>query len=624
MPGVKGKLARTIPWWFGALVVLASWLLARPYVGLRHDGILYLGQALLHMQPEVMSRDLFFVHGSQDQFTIFARLLAQLYAVADLGQMQVAILALCHAALVFAVYRMLAPLPDEMARWLGLVALAVFAHTYAGNGIFAFAERFVTARTLAEPLAAGALFALAFGRRTLALALGLAASVVHPLVGLSAVAIGWCFLCLIDRRWMAAVALVALPAVAAWLDIAPFNGLLRRYDDVWWSAVMLANGQVLLSEWMHSDWQTVVLDLAVMVAAARFLPRPIAPLAAATAAASVLLLLVSLVGVDLLRNVLLTQLQLWRVLWFTHLFALALLPALVLRAWGVPQFGRLLAAALTAAAVAANVRWPAGWAFLALVAGVLWLAHARPPISATMMRTTEALMAVVVVGLSIAALANNVGLLLDDRQGFDLTTWTLLLFTLPTFALPLAAVALHAQRQGGPMKWLALGLAVSALAYACWHWDRRSPFTRTIESGLHQVHPFDAKIPRHAQVYWQDGLRATWVLLKRASFYTDAQAAGLLFNRATAVEAQRRRAIFDGLRLQFEVCRAMAALNHAGADVRGCAPTLPVMQKICQSENGPDFLVFESRFERGLVAEWQVPNDPAAREFFLYDCLQLR
>lgn len=621
---MQGPLIRRIPWWFGALLVLASWLLARPYVGLRHDGILYLGQALLHMQPEVMSRDLFFVHGSQDRFTIFSRLLALLYSVADLGQLQVLILALCHAALVFAVYRMLAPLQDELARWLGLMALAVFAHTYAGNGIFAFAERFVTARTLAEPLAAGALFALAFGRRTLALSLGLAAFVVHPLVGVSALAIGWCFLCLIDRRWLAALALVALPAVAAWLDMAPFNGLLQRYDDVWWSAVMLANGQVLLTQWMHSDWQTVVLDLAVMVAAARLLPRPIAPLAAATAAASVLLLLVSLVGVDLLRNVLLTQLQLWRVLWFTHLFALALLPALVLRAWRVPQYGRLLAAALTAAAVAANVRWPSGWAFLALVAGVLWLAHARPPISAALMRSTEALMGLVVLGLSIAALANNAGLLLDDQHVFDLATWTLLLFTLPTFALPLAAVALHAQLHGGLRRSLALGLSLLVLAYACWHWDRRTPFTRTIESGLHQVHPFDAAIPRYAQVYWHEGLRATWVLLKRASFYTDAQAAGLLFNRATAVDVQRRRAIFDGVRLQFEVCRAMAALNNTGTDIRGCAPTLPVMQKICQSENGPDFLVFESRFERGLVAEWQVPNDPDGRKFFLYDCLQLR
>ena len=52
----------------GALLGLSMILLMRRYMGINHDAVVYLGQALLRRAPAIYGQDLFFVHGgSQDQ-----------------------------------------------------------------------------------------------------------------------------------------------------------------------------------------------------------------------------------------------------------------------------------------------------------------------------------------------------------------------------------------------------------------------------------------------------------------------------------------------------------------------------------------------------------------------------
>lgn len=615
----------TVPLWLGVALALSLWLLARPYAGLRHDGILYLGQSLLHLNPAVMSRDIFFLHGSQDSFTIFSRLLAQLYGLIDLGVLQVLILAACHVALMGAVWVLLRALGSPLQAWLGLCAAAVMSHAYGGWGIFAFAERFVTARTLAEPLVAWALVALV-SRRWGACAVLMAMSMlVHPLIGLGAVAVVLAWMALRDRRaWLLLAAAGALALAAAWAGLPLAERLLQRYDDVWWSAVERANGQVLVGRWRSSDWQTVVFDLGVLVTAARLLSPPLARLCAAVAIACVATLLLSYLGADLARSVLITQLQLWRVLWVAHLLAVVLLPAFVLRAWALPTHGRLLALALGCAAVAVNVRWSAGWVFMGWTVAAAWLCQRQPPLSLAVVRLMQGATALALIGLSVSALDTNADLLLSVGHTPDAPTLTLLAATLPTAALPLAWAALVA---GGRARWqLPLALLVgAALVYGLAQWDRRSALTRHVESSLLGSHPFQAHIPREAQVYWEENVHAVWAMLGRASFMSDGQAAGLLFNRETALEVQRRRPIFDGLRFQEQVCASLAALNQEDEPAADCWPTLDVVERICQAEQGPDFLVFRVRLARGVVAEWSPDVDAGRkRTYYLYDCLQLR
>lgn len=617
-------LSRSIPTWFGALVVTTCWLLARPYLGLRHDGILYAGQALLHMAPVAMSHDIFFVNGSQDSFSVVSPLLAAMYSRWGLDVVQIVLPALSQAMLAATALFLLRPLP-ALDRWLGLVALAVLSHVYGGLATFAFAERFLTARTLAEPLALAALALLLHNRLPWAALFALAAAALHPLVALPALIVGWLLLVHRDRRWAWAGLLGLLPLLLAWMGLPPFTGLLAFYDDDWWHLVDSANRQVLVSHWRLVDWQVVVMDLGVLTGAALMLPAPLRRLTAATAVATVGLLAISAIGADGLRNVLVTQLQVWRVLWLAHLLCLACLPALGMHLWRRGPNGKVAMLALATAVVAVNGSWAAGWVFLLCTVAAVLLLHLGQPLRPSMQRLVMAALLVALLGLSMAVAMSNANALRQLNKVLDLPTWLFVAFMMPTLSLPLAAALYLGWVRGQTPALLALIVTVGGLLYAASIWDQRSAWIRYVETSLQREHPFAALIPETAQVYWHENLPATWLVLRRASYISTSQAAGLLFNRDTALEYQRRHDVFLQLELQAQLCSLMAALGEGKDDQANCVPTEELVRDLCAMERGPDFMIFERRLPKGVVASWTF-NSPAgaSRTYHLYDCKYLR
>ena len=65
------------------MTMAAFWLAGHPWRGIWHDNILYAGQALRRLYPLNFQHDLYFLHGSQDAFTIFSPVYAA--AIAALG-----------------------------------------------------------------------------------------------------------------------------------------------------------------------------------------------------------------------------------------------------------------------------------------------------------------------------------------------------------------------------------------------------------------------------------------------------------------------------------------------------------------------------------------------------------
>lgn len=610
-----------------ALLALVLWTLSRPYGGLAHDGILYLGQALLHLRPEAMSKDIFFEFGSQDRFSLFSRLLAWLYQRLDLPLVQVLVLTACHAALLVASWLLMTPIAPTQ-RWLGLAALAVLSHQYGGHAIFAFAERFVTARTLAEPLALLSLVACTRGRVRLSLATLVACALVHPLVALGAATTVWVWLVFHDRRWLLGLAVVPAGLLLGAIGVAPLDQLLRRYDPTWWAIVETVSRHVLVSTWGHEDWSLLTFDMGLLALAARWFPPPLARVCHAVLIACALLVTCSLLVSDHLHNVLITQLQLWRVLWIAHLLALALLPALSLRAWSQGPHGRMLAIALVTAATAVYARWPAGWVFLLWVLLTLSLGRLPGAVTPAFARAVSLASGVVLVALSAAVFQSHHEVLTARRDASTLANAVLLLVTIPAISLPVAAVLLRLERRRAVAA--AIVLLAGAAAWGVTHWDRRPDMTRAIESGLHDDHPFRHHLPPHAQVMWWRFPAATWVLLQRPNYWSGTQGSGLLFNRDTAVEFMRRHRLFEGLGVQEHLCRAMHALNAEASEgvqdssLNECVPTSELMRKFCRADRGPTHLVFERRFDVALAA-WTVPATAGPqRTWYLYDCADFR
>lgn len=348
-----------VPVW-AWLIVPIAWLAARPYLGIRHDAMLYTAQALHQMWPGIFSQDLFFAHGSQDSYSVFSSVMAWLFEQLGVAASEAYVPLVFHLLLLLAAGWLLraSKVLSDFEVWLGLLALAAFPHLYDGQSIFAFAEPFLTARTVAEPLCLLAM-GLLMTRRLMTAGMTFAlAAIVHPLITLPVLVVGWVCLCLEDRRWIWAACLLPVPVALGFAGVAPFDQLLARYDPVWWAEVLDRNTQVLLGHWPVVGWQTVLFDLGMLALASTMLSDYLKTLCRSTILATAALMVFSFIGADLSHNVLITSLQLWRVMWFTHLLALLMLPLVVLRIAVCKPLGLMTASAVFLAAAA--LRWPAG------------------------------------------------------------------------------------------------------------------------------------------------------------------------------------------------------------------------------------------------------------------------
>ncbi|MDB5954970.1 hypothetical protein [Ramlibacter sp.] len=610
---------------FAVCLVAALWLLARPYIGLRHDGELYLGQMLLHWYPEILSQDLFFKFGSQDTYSIVSRFLAVFYGEIGVAQGQMLLIAATQIAVLLLVFDFLRRAGvDPLQRLLGMAALCVMSHNYGGWSILSFSERFITGRSFAEPFALYALFAVdrkQLVRAGLAL---LAAMLFHPLIGLPAVVVAWGMLVVRDRRWLAALAAAPVAFALAAAGVPPFATLLHTYDAEWWKAIGQSNGMVFVVRWPFVDWVAVLFDCGILWVAARVFPS-MGTLLRVAAVVTGALLATSAVGADWMHNVLITQLQLWRVHWISHLLALPLLVILLWRTW---RAGDVLAQtavlAGAAAAVATNVRYAAEPGLVAWAAFAVCLLYTRPAISPRLLQVAR--------GVTVAALVTIVALILRitaqqlfAARGAPDTSYILLLVaTMPALSIPLALFFLNLHRRGGLPAAGVLALVVAGTVFGVMHWDQRPSWIRYIETHVRDEHPFAKLIPAQAEVLWWDETPAVWALLHRRSYFSSLQSGGLLFSRDTTEEFLRRGRIVGAIQLQRDVCDLMSGLQP-GSVHEDCWPTMPAVEQACQAAGGPDFVIVSHPLARGVVAQWTFDASRNSHEtFYLHDCQQIR
>lgn len=624
-------MARNIPWWAGAILIAVLWLIARPYRGVRHDGVLYLGQTLGHLMPDTIGRDLFLAYGSQDRYSIFSAVMGPLVSWLGVGTSQIAVLLLSEVVFVLACWALLAELPRKM-RWLALLAVVALPHTYGGDGIFAFAEPFLSARSLAEPLALVSLALFLRGRAAWSLVAMLGAAIAHPLVALPAIAIAWIALCLKDRRWAWVAVVVVLAAAAGLMGLAPFAALWQRYDPAWWAVVREVNTHVLLSSATNVDWAATALDIALLGLSLRVLAEgPLARMVRALLGCTVVSCVIWGVGTDLLHDVLLTQLQLWRIFWLTHLLATLLLPLPLLALWRRGGVGQWAAAALVLSVVAVGGTLQTCWLCVAWTLLSLVVLRARTPVSPKVVR-----LAVLASGLATVVVTAFVGfstwgasVAAPDRFNGASGLQIGLGLTVVTAAI---GVGVMRGLEGTGHRRLAafvvlLGLAGCSL---CW-WDQRSEWQRFVESGLQRSQqPFEGKLAPGASVYWEQSLLDPWLLIHRPQFFDQQQGSGALFNRSNAMAFEARKSVMAPLLVRKAICNTVASLTGADpSDPDTCAPDADAMEELCGQVVRPDFLVVRTGPNGGATganATWTFrASDPRlSRTYRLYACPRQR
>jgi hypothetical protein len=463
---------------------------------------------------------------------------------------------------------------------------------------------------------------------------------IHPLMTLPGVVILFFFEA--GRRpalWLVvAIAAMAIPALA-FSGIQPFARLLVSFDPAWLATVRVRNSYCLPTQWGLEEWlpDCNILALAILVlSTAEPDERRFVGTVLAVALGGVV---ISIIGGDLVHNVLVVDIQLWRATWLLAVAVHLLVGPMLLR---VQRRGESLftianfLTALTLGLFALSGFLSAISIPVAPTAVVAWLVGAWERAKGRPIK----------VGIRILVLA-FVGGVLGLTFVVVYVSFVDLAFTPPALRQTLCGIALAASASSAiwlhaaatkPRKWVShpaamLCLAVALVTLAGFNWDQRTPWTKFVDTTEAPPVSLASSLPGDLPVYWED-VTAPWFLLKRSSYFSCEQGTGVLFSRGTAINYQRR----------YESFRALRTLDFGHdpyclpADGDATAPlSRDDLSSVCKKEPGLGALVLTKAVPGVPEWIWVSPvkfQDVRALEarsrlfstdrFFVYSCADLR
>ena len=621
--------------WTLFLLLLALNALARPCSITAHDARLYSLQVLNQAEPGAYADDIFLRYGSQDQYSLFSRVAGPLAAGLGLRMAFLLLYFVFNTLFVFALFRLIRALFDDpVIATLALVYLVTAPLTYGGGDIFMVHEQFFTPRLIGTTLTLFALERLVRRHFLQAAALFLAAGMVmHPLMAFGGVLI-----------WVGYVACTYLPTrVFAWsvLGTAFVGAMALPYDPAslfgtldadWHQQIRIAVGYNYPDTWSSKDWLNVAVSMALpIVACVCFYPadaerRRFFLIAALAGAAG----LAVTVAASMLPFALLFQGQPYRVLWILKVMQVPLGFLLIARWSQGPIIGKL--------------------ATLALV-GFFCVTHYIPqeltifamamPISLLLGRLGEqrdwwyAAARAFVFG-AIGWMAYRWWFFVANRevigQNFDLNELVLFDLVSPIFVIVMVSVIASRSTlpSFAPMRWAAIAviLLIPATMFAIEisptfqrNHTRLGPDISFLREFI-QSHPTpDGGLPR---LYCSHGRTdLLWIDVKATSYFSILQTAGVMFNRRTAAEidrridriakfemaAQRRDALF------LDDAKKIGMANLFRIPFDSPAPTADDLIRLCQ-EPGLDFVAIPEEF----LGLYSAGNG----RIFVYECYKVK
>lgn len=619
---LRSRAMRRLDPWAGALLGLAMLLLLRRYTGINHDSVLYLGQGLVQDWPSTFGRDLFFVHGSQDRYSLFPWLVGKAMAVVPAPMLFMYGTLACQILFAAASWYCLVGLLPPRQRYWAWMAILCLPSMYGMVVIFGYGEQFLTPRPLAEALCLFGVGLLARRRWRMGAGLFAIAALLHPLQTLAALLVVWPWAIGRDRRWMHAAWLAIPVLLLAWAGISPLDGLLRPIDPSWLAVLREFTAQVFLTRWNVPDFVVLAFDVLVLAIASHAnRGKPFGDWCRAVLAGLLIALPTSLLLVDVLKLALPAGLQLWRVLWLAHWFAVAALGAAAWRNATSREWSRLLLLALAVVL---------GWSMSEWIAIPLLLLHSVWERLPGDRRSRLKLLlgwlfaaGLIILFASYASFEWAYFGMAHHRLDLYAIDRRLLYFPALAMGLPLLAWTLW-QHLGQAARRACVALLLAPLVIvAALRWDARPLTNLAFERAYFREDVFGKALPADAQVYWDFvTLTGPWLVLRRASYFSPGQLAGVVFNRATAIDAhvrseRMRPALEDSLQCQ-DRTRPLQEREQ-------CRISDSAMRLACGpgKDAGPDYLVLPYRQPQRAAGQWVI-MDPVEREpaitYYLYPC----
>ncbi|MCZ6590274.1 MAG: hypothetical protein O7B98_03935, partial [Alphaproteobacteria bacterium] len=210
---------------------------------------------------------------------------------------------------------------NEKIAFFGLLSAFLLPTAYFGFMVLSYGEPFATPRLFVEGLTFWSLWCFFTRKYFSSVLLVLAAFSLHPIMGLITAALLIAILLQEARRWwwifgVASVVGVAMIVASGAVPLETFTAVL---DGDWLYVVETRAKYLYVSEWRAKDWARIVLATSItlpMIALYSGWQRRLLVSALIVGGCG---LLVSFIGTDVLHNVLLSQLQTSRAIWFVYL-----------------------------------------------------------------------------------------------------------------------------------------------------------------------------------------------------------------------------------------------------------------------------------------------------------------
>lgn len=624
--------------WVGSVAVVlllaALWCAARPFLGIAEDAELYTIQALNGLMPGRFATDLWFQYGSQDQFTLFSVIYKPFLRLFGLAWGNFILSVIGYACWVAGLSRLAGGLFRDgrltVIAMAGAIAIEPGRFELARSG-----DAPLTPRLFAEALTMWALGSMLRGYPLRALVLLGFSLFIHPLATLGGIAVLF-FYQATRRPALWGLAAIAVPVILmlAYGGIQPFPRVLARFDAEWLRIVWVRDSNCFLTEWGITRWlpaaDNFVLAAIVMIFADAWERRFVAVVLVVSAGG----FLASLIGGDWLHNELIVDLQSWRAIWLLDLVVHLFAGASLLRVRARSDFSAGSAASVLA------VTW-----------GLLFLATFLPAVN-----VAAAAMALVTLGVCAWEHKYRQPLPFRGRFLVQLCTGAALGLTLvilysalvtPPFVwwsiygAAVAAVTLvvlwrvsRGSAGGGwtPRPLSALVVPAVLLALAGLGWDHRAPWRIFVDTADRPPAALAALLPGNGPIYWEGDVTVPWFVLKRPSYFSCDQGAGVLFSRGTAINFQRRSDVFRSLRtFDFDGHFCPAIDDQQKIFTRGD------LSSVCAASPGLEALVLARQAADDPGAVWVAPAEQvnevrrggvlkryATNTFFIYSCAALR
>lgn len=595
------------------VALLAVWLLHRPYPGVVHDARIYMGKALAELDPGGIGRDLMFTLDKQSQFTLFGPAIT---AVTEVVGMEAAAYGLTLAGLTawFAgAWVLVKQLAEGRIRWAALVCVIALPARYAVVELFSYGEPFITPRLYAEAAALAGLGFFLKGRPWLTALFLAAALTFHPLMGLPALAIVAVALSMRDKRWLMAAAVGGLGLIAAALAGLPVAGrLFTTFDPEWVRQLRVRNAYIFPTLWEQQAFSRLAVQATTVVIAASLSYGRVRSFLHAVAVVGVGGTVASVVLGGWLESVLAAQLQAWRGLWVLAVAANAGLAIVAVRLWRAGPSGRLVLPFVAAAWVLAD---GALFAVPLLVASVgLYRLHTKSSLLPGKRVLTLAWSALGLIAVTFLAIRVNtmIDLASSARRAGAPVNLLAVIHEAGT-GLLLAVLAIAWAVHSGALSQLSTArLATIALVLAlaaAFSWDARSPYQQRLEEAAathpvaHLVDEPDSSIP----IVWVEETMEAWALTGRPSWGGPVQAAGGVFSRELALEAEQRLSTLIDLGLASPNARDTFQ-NQSREPAR---PTAGSIRAACDLDPPVAAVIIPGRPPRPLVGPTWKPEHPA-------------